>query len=199
MKTLSHPPLLAAGLDEVGRGPWAGPMVAAVVILPEHFTTRGIADSKALNEAQRERAYARITAQAWWGVGFVSHEEIDHFGLTLANAKAFRRALKALELHRCPSHLLVDGKTKYRLPYPATYIIGGDASIPCISAASIVAKVTRDRWMVRYALEHAEYAFDQHKGYGTSLHRQRIQTFGVGELHRRSYRPVQLFATTPLA
>lgn len=192
---LSPLPTDTAGLDEVGRGPWAGPLVAAAVILPEKFNLKGIADSKILNEAQREKAYERIISSAWWGVGFVSHEEIDHFGLTLANGKAFRRALKALEMQRKPSQLWVDGKTKYRLPYPATYIIDGDAKIPCISAASIVAKVTRDRWMVRYASEHTQYAFERHKGYGTVLHRERIQLHGVGPLHRLSYRPVQLYGT----
>lgn len=179
---------IVAGLDEAGRGPWAGPLVAAAVILPSRVYLPGLGDSKVLSEEVRERLYELITQKAYWAVGIVSNLEIDHYGLTKATAKAFLRALQGLS--RVPDRILIDGRDVFSFPYPTEAIIKGDAKIRCISAASIVAKVTRDRLMRQYALLYNQYGFERHKGYGTRSHQNALACYGVTPLHRRSYSPV---------
>lgn len=180
--------LAIAGLDEAGRGPWAGPLTAAVVFFSGIVRIPGLKDSKQLSAVERERLFEIILKKGSCGIGWVTPQEIDHFGLTEATAKAFRRALR--QLSRRPETLQVDGKARYRLPYPAEYIVKGDQKVRCISAASILAKVARDRWMREQAQHWPQYGFDQHKGYGTALHQQRLHQHGVSTLHRRSYAPI---------
>lgn len=187
---MGKPPEIIAGLDEAGRGPWAGPVVAAAVILPPRIRLPNLNDSKKLTEAQRETLYTKITQRADWGVGWATHQEIDHFGLIRATNKAFRRALN--QLSASPDHLLIDGRDRFQLPYSYTSIIKGDEKIRCISAASVIAKVTRDRMMTDYAQIYPEYHFEQHKGYGTHLHQLMLQAHGITPIHRLSYRPIQL-------
>jgi ribonuclease HII len=179
------------GLDEAGRGPWAGPLVAAAVILRKGFTHRLLKDSKRLTSAQREEMYALLIQKTIWGIGIVSNEEIDHFGLQESNEKAFRRALT--NLHHTVTHILVDGRERFNLPGQTQAIIGGDGLIPCISAASILAKVTRDRIMIEYAKRYPFYAFEEHKGYGTEKHRTHLARQGITPLHRKSFKPIQSY------
>lgn len=190
--------LAIAGLDEAGRGPWAGPLTAAVVFFSKKVRIPGLKDSKQLSEVERERLFELIVRKASCGIGWVTSQEIDHFGLTEATAKAFRRALRQLP-HR-PEALQVDGKARYRLPHPAEYIVKGDQKVRSISAASILAKVARDRWMREQAQQWPQYGFEQHKGYGTALHQQRLHQHGVSALHRRSYAPVgAVWSLNPIA
>ena len=181
-----------AGVDEAGRGPWAGPVVAAAVVLHQpRFTTR-IGDSKRLTAPQRERAYLQIVAQAEVGVGIASAAEIDRLNILQATFVAMQRAVGALGL--VPDRILVDGNRAPALPAPCEPIVGGDARHPAISCASIVAKVVRDRLMRFYHTLWPEYALDEHKGYGTEGHRACLQRFGPCVLHRRSFAPVALLA-----
>ena len=175
-----------AGLDEVGRGAWAGPMVAAAVILPRGVAIPGVRDSKALSAQQREEKAHEIEAKAHaWSYGVVSHTEIDAWGLTEANRMAFVRALA--QLQEPVGHALVDGSVHYSLPAPATFITRGDRTEYIIAAASILAKVFRDR-LVRHAhILYPEYGLYDHKGYGTEAHRRAIKKFGITPFHRRSF------------
>jgi ribonuclease HII len=176
-------------MDEAGRGPWAGPVVAGAVILPGRRQFPGLTDSKKLTEAKREKLYQLITEKAIWGVGQASHEEIDEHGLTWATNLAFQRALDGLST--TPEHLMIDGRDKFTLSVEYTSIIKGDLKIRCISAASIIAKVTRDRIMNEWALKHPEYRFNEHKGYGTREHARLLKKHGASPIHRKSYCPVR--------
>lgn len=175
-----------AGLDEVGRGAWAGPMVAAAVVIPWGAKIRGVRDSKLLNEGQREEVAHEIQLNAAaWSYGVVSHKEIDRLGLTEANRLVLERALYAL---REPvAHALVDGKYKFQLPASATFIVGGDRSEFLIAAASVLAKVFRDRLMRMAQHLYPEFHFDRHKGYGTAFHQRMVHTYGITSLHRKSF------------
>lgn len=180
-----------AGLDEAGRGPWAGPVVVGAVILPKGVRLPNLRDSKKLSESQREALYVQIIRKTVWAVGEASQQEIDHFGLRRATEKAFRRAINGL--NEAPDHLMIDGRDHFQLPIPATYIIRGDDKIRSISAASIVAKVTRDRIMKELASQYPHHAFEQHKGYGTQQHQRALARHGITPLHRRSYAPIQTY------
>ena len=180
---------IIAGMDEAGRGPWAGPVIAAAVILPHRIKLPGLTDSKKLTKAQRETLFNLIRSKAWYGVGMASNQEIDKNGLIPATNLAFLRALNALTIK--PDHLLIDGRDKWKLPIPYETIIKGDTKIRAISAASIIAKVTRDGLMERFALEYPQYKFERHKGYGTRLHAEALSKHGVSLLHRKSYQPVK--------
>lgn len=180
---------LIAGMDEAGRGSWAGPVVAAAVILPRGLRLGGLNDSKLVPEAKRELLYKKITEVCDYGIGFATHEEVDEFGLLHATFRAFKRALEGLK--QKPDHILVDGRDKFSFAIPHTSIIRGDQKVRCISAASILAKVTRDRLMVEYAVKYPQYGFEQHKGYGTELHQQALRERGPCELHRKSYEPIR--------
>lgn len=182
-------PGLQAGVDEAGRGPLAGPVVAAAVILDELQPIRGLADSKQLGPARREFLYEQIMAKALCcSVGQASVQEIDTLNILQATLLAMQRAVQGLRLR--PVKVWVDGNRLPRLPMLAEAIIGGDALVPAISAASIVAKVTRDRWCEELDLQYPQYGFAAHKGYGTAEHLAALQTHGACPEHRRSFSPV---------
>ena len=182
-------PGLTAGVDEAGRGPLAGPVVAAAVILDDARPIAGLADSKRLSAAVRERLSLQIRAQALccaWGHATV--QEIDEFNILEATMLAMRRAVLGLRLK--PHMVLVDGNRIPTLPMLAQAIVKGDALIPAISAASIIAKVARDQWCRDIDAQYPQYGFAQHKGYGTALHMQALRKHGACPEHRRSYAPV---------
>ncbi|MES1930356.1 Ribonuclease H [Salinisphaera dokdonensis CL-ES53] len=178
-----------AGVDEVGRGPLAGPVVAAAVILPPRPLPRGLTDSKALNAADRERLDEKIRARALaYAIAEASPAEIDQFNILQASLLAMQRAVQALWLR--PGAAWVDGNQPPPLGVPLRTIIGGDGSVPAISAASIIAKVERDRQMVAFDDQYPGYGFAQHKGYGTAVHRAALAAQGITPIHRRSFAPV---------
>lgn len=178
---------LICGVDEAGRGPLAGPVVAAAVILPADFNTRGIADSKKLTEPQREACFERITrACLCYGVGSCAPQMIDEINILQATFQAMREALG--QLAQSPEIVLVDGNQRIpNLRISQQTIVRGDDSVAAIACASIVAKVTRDRIMREYHRQHPEYGFDQHKGYPTVQHRANIARYGVLPIHRKSF------------
>lgn len=182
-------PGLLAGVDEAGRGPLAGPVMAAAVILSDLHPIPGLADSKALSPARRERLYEQIMAHALCcSVGQASVEEIDRLNILQATLLAMQRAVQGLRLR--PVKVLVDGNRLPHLPMLAEAVVGGDARIASISAASIVAKVTRDRWCLQFHALYPQYGFDSHKGYGTAEHLEALRHYGVCPEHRRSFAPV---------
>jgi ribonuclease HII len=182
-------PGLVAGVDEAGRGPLAGPVVAAAVILDDRSPIKGLTDSKQLSPRKREKLYDEIRAKALCcSVAQASVEEIDRLNILQATMLAMQRAVHGLRLK--PSKVLVDGNRLPSLGVLAEAIVSGDALIPSISAASILAKVTRDRLLQELHLQHPEYGFDRHKGYGTADHLRALQTLGVLSAHRRSFAPV---------
>lgn len=176
------------GVDEAGRGPLAGPVVAAAVILDRRRVPHGIDDSKKLGEEARETLYDRIVRAHGWGVGVVDVEEIDRLNIYHATMLAMTRAVDALGIE--PGMVLVDGNALPKWRYPARAIVSGDALSRSIAAASIVAKVTRDRMMRDYDLAHPGYGWRQNKGYGTAEHRAALIELGPTPLHRRSFAPV---------
>ncbi|MEZ5817389.1 MAG: ribonuclease HII [Hyphomicrobiaceae bacterium] len=179
-----------AGIDEAGRGPWAGPLVAAAVILDACAIPDGVADSKALDHETREAIYGRILATSVVGVGIADVDRIDRDNILNATMWAMSKAVAALE-HE-PRLALIDGNRAPRLPCETRTIVKGDALCLSIAAASIVAKVTRDRLMVQLAKSWPDYGFERHKGYGTPEHKSALTRFGATPVHRRSFRPVQL-------
>ncbi len=177
------------GIDEAGRGPWAGPVVAAAVILDRGRVPAGLGDSKKLTAPRREALLAELEACACVGVGIASVEEIDSLNILRANDLAMRRAVEALA--RSPAAALVDGnRVPPGLPCPAEAAVKGDARAMSVAAASIVAKVTRDRIMADLARAHPGYGWERNAGYGTRAHRDAIETLGVTPVHRRSFRPI---------
>ena len=179
-----------AGLDEVGRGPLAGPVVAACVVLPQGFSLDGINDSKKLSERQRERAELRIRAEALAiGLGLVEPETIDRINILQATRLAMREAF--LSLDPAPDCVLIDGLPVPLFPCLHQHaIIGGDGQCASIAAASIVAKVARDRMMRAYDVIYPEYGFAGHKGYGAAKHLEALRVHGPCPIHRRSFAPV---------
>lgn len=187
-----------AGLDEVGRGPWAGPVVAAAVVLPRGVSHPGIKDSKLLTARKREALAPWIKENAVaWGLGIVSVEEIDKINILQASLLAMSLALR--EIRPLPDYLLIDGNHKipveflsdpHALPFQRA-IKKGDRLSVSIAAASIVAKVARDRIMVEYDRLYPEYGFGQHKGYGCAMHLAALSRYGPSPIHRRSFRPVR--------
>ena len=181
---------LVCGVDEVGRGPLAGPVVAAAVILDPGYPIAGLADSKKLTEKRRERLYGEICAHALcWSLGRAEVYEIDRINILQASLLAMQRAVEGLQIQ--PQHALVDGNTLPQLGCSAEAVIRGDSRVACISAASIVAKVTRDREMAALDSEFPGYGLAKHKGYPTRQHLQALREFGVTRLHRRSFGPVK--------
>ena len=187
-----------AGVDEAGRGPLAGPVVAAAFVFSGTLAETGLhgdlarlTDSKKLTELQREAFFALLTGRDGlsYGVGIASVEEIDRFNILQATYMAMRRAVSALAV--LPEHILVDGRPVPGLPVPATAIVGGDALSLSIAAASVVAKVTRDRLMLALDRRHPQYGFARHKGYGTARHIQALLEYGPLPEHRQSFRPVR--------
>ncbi len=181
------------GIDEAGRGPLAGPVVAAALILPRRGRPKGLADSKTLPEAERERLYAALLACAQVGIGVASVEEIDRLNIRNATFLAMRRAVEALPA--APAAALVDGDSAPDLPCPAEAIVDGDAHVPSIAAAGIIAKVTRDRIMVQACADFPGYGFSGHKGYATPEHRAALARLGPCPLHRTSFAPVRALLT----
>ncbi len=183
-----------AGVDEAGRGPLAGPVVAAAVILapPLHKSLRGLNDSKLLTEAARDQFFAALTEQLKvpFGIGVVSHEMIDQINIHQATHLAVQQALDALPIP--PDHVLVDGLRGRTLKIPYTVIVGGDGLSYSIAAASVIAKVTRDRLMRELHKEFPQYNFAQHKGYGTVEHIALLKQHGYSPVHRRSFKPSAL-------
>jgi ribonuclease HII len=178
-----------AGLDEAGRGPLAGPVVAAAVILPTRCRLVGVDDSKQVFEPERARLYEVIVRRARGvAVGVATEQEIDHLNILEATRLAMCRALASLTPQA--DYLLIDAVTLSELPIPSRSIIKGDTLSISIAAASIVAKVTRDRMMVAYHRAYPEYNFPSHKGYGTEEHLQRLTQHGPCAIHRRTFAPV---------
>ncbi len=180
-----------AGVDEVGRGCLAGPVVAAACVLPDGFQDPGLNDSKKLTAAQREKIFALLSTapSVIFGIGLCSVEEIDQLNILRASHEAMRRAVIALKV--APAHLLVDGLPVPGLPIPHTALVKGDSRSLSIAAASIIAKVTRDKLLMELDLEHPEYGFAKHKGYGTRTHLEAIRQHGITPHHRRSFAPVR--------
>jgi len=182
-------PGLMAGVDEAGRGPLAGPVVAAAVILDDLHPIHGLADSKKLSERRREKLFDEIRAKALcFSIAQASVEEIDTLNILQATLLAMKRAVESLRLK--PHMVWVDGNRLPKLDILAQAIVQGDAKVKAISAASILAKVHRDRLCGSMHQEFPQYGFDQHKGYGTKQHLDALKTHGATPLHRRSFAPV---------
>ncbi|ARV20951.1 MULTISPECIES: ribonuclease HII [Comamonadaceae] len=182
-------PGLVAGVDEAGRGPLAGPVVAAAVILDDLRPIAGLNDSKKLSAARREKLFDEIRAKALCcSIAQASVEEIDEINILQATLLAMRRAVEGLRLK--PAKVLVDGNRLPVLDVLAEAIVKGDATVPAISAASILAKVTRDRWCAELDARYPQYGFATHKGYGTAEHLAALQTHGACPEHRKTFAPV---------
>lgn len=181
---------LIAGVDEAGRGPLAGPVVAAAVILDPMKPIAGLADSKLLSEKKRDSLYQIIKECALsWSIAEASVEEIDHLNILQASLLAMRRAIDGLPI--AAGKALIDGNRLPPLLIPAEAIIKGDSKIAAISAASILAKVERDKMMHRYHKQYPDFAFHLHQGYGTRRHLDEIKRFGILDIHRKSFNPVR--------
>ena len=178
------------GIDEAGRGPWAGPVVAAAVVLDPKSIPDGLNDSKKLTEAQREALFAPIMASARVGVGIAEVERIDRDNILQATFWAMAEALKQLD---GVALALVDGNRAPGLPCPVQTIVEGDSRSLSIAAASIIAKVTRDRIMIGHDVSYPQYGFARHKGYGTAFHQKALTRHGPSPLHRKSFAPVAAF------
>lgn len=183
---------VVVGVDEAGRGPLAGPVVAAAALFPQDVSLDGLDDSKKLSPRSRETFYPRIIQQAVsYGVGIVSHGEIDRINILQASLAAMKQAV---ENCGAPADLLlVDGNRRLDHPSDQWTLVGGDGKSQSIAAASVLAKVTRDRIMREYDREFPKYGFARHKGYGTKLHRENIRRFGPCPIHRRTFKGVKEF------
>lgn len=187
---------LVAGVDEAGRGALAGPLVAAAVILPEGFDLHGLRDSKALTPLQRDEWFDRIRSQAVSvAVRRVLPTRIDRRGLQPSNLSAMGRALRGLDVQ--PDFVIADGFAPRALRVPHLSMKKADEVSACVAAASVVAKVVRDRAMERYHRRFPEYGFDRHRGYGTASHRAAIARFGPSPIHRMSFRGMMLYEEKP--
>ncbi len=181
--------MVTVGIDEVGRGCWAGPLVAGAVVLGQSIA--GLRDSKKLTKKQREKLAAIIEIQAMaLGLGWVKPAEIDEIGLTAAVKLAMQRALEQIPVDY--DEIIIDGNINFLPDNSKTKaVVRADDSVPAVSAASIVAKVERDKYMAEIAEKYPDYGFDRHVGYGTALHLERLKLHGVSDLHRRSFKPIQ--------
>lgn len=179
-----------AGIDEAGRGPLAGPVVAAAVYLPEPGILTGLDDSKKLTRRKREALYEALVASdlVEFSIGVVEPEEIDRINILKATHLAMQKAVEGLS--PVPDMCLIDGLPVKGFPFPQESIVKGDASSLSIAAASIVAKVTRDRIMQKYAEQYPQYGFEKHSGYGTKIHLEALKKYGPAPIHRRSFSPV---------
>jgi ribonuclease HII len=185
------------GVDEAGRGPWAGPVSAGAVILSPDDLPDGINDSKALTHARREALEIEIKARAVaWGVGFASVEEIDRLNILHATGLAMGRAIEALQVQ--PVAALVDGSYPFKLPCPIQTVVRGDSLSLSIAAASILAKTARDRLMVALDLDYPGYGFAGHKGYNAPIHSAALKALGPCPAHRRSWAPIRALLDRPL-
>jgi len=180
-----------AGCDESGRGPWAGPVVAAAVILDPNRIPRGLNDSKKLKPVVREELFEEIVARAEISIAIAPPSRIDRDNILRASLWALAEAVRALP--RKPAFVFVDGRDSLALDCKVEAVIGGDEIVASIAAASIVAKVMRDRLMCRLAMAHPGYGFEQHKGYGTDMHSRALEKLGPCVHHRRSFAPIRAF------
>jgi ribonuclease HII len=179
------------GVDEAGRGPWAGPVSAAAVILHPKKVPKGLDDSKKLSAKAREGLEIEIKAKALaWGVGFASVEEIAELNILHATGLAMCRAVEQLAVQ--PEFALVDGNYRFKLPCAVTTVVGGDGKSKSIAAASILAKVARDRLMIEMDVRYPGYGFASHKGYNAPIHLEALRTLGPCEIHRMAWSPVKL-------
>ena len=180
---------IVCGIDEVGRGSWAGPVVAAAVVLPQNFILEGLNDSKKISKKKREILSKKILNSFDYGIGFSSSQEIDKFNILEATFLAMRRAI--LNLKDLPDKALIDGN-RYPKNFPvlAETIVKGDQKIPSISAASIIAKVSRDEYMKRMSLIYPGYGWDKNFGYGVQQHFLSIKKLGISPIHRHSFKPI---------
>lgn len=182
--------MIVAGVDEVGRGPLAGPVVTAAVVLPEHYDLPGLTDSKKLSIKKRQALDEAIKEQALaWAIAEASTSEIDQLNILHATMLAMQRAVAKLDIRL--DRILVDGNRAPDFEVPAVAIVGGDGIEPCISAASIIAKVYRDCVMADYAKEFPHYGLEKNSGYPTKQHREALLEHGVTPIHRRSFAPVK--------
>jgi len=190
MSTKAIEPGFTAGIDEAGRGPLAGPVVAGCVILDPEVHIKGLADSKKLTTKKRESLYEVIKEKAYaWGLGYASAEEIDEINIHQATLLAMQRAYVAMQVDA--EHVYVDGLYCPAIQVPCTAVVKGDQLVAEISAASILAKVTRDTEMEAHHKDLPHYGFNQHKGYPTAKHIAALQEHGPCKLHRKSYKPVK--------
>ncbi len=174
------------GIDEAGRGPLAGPVYAAAVLLPEGLMIEGLNDSKKLSEKKREALFDVICENALaYGIGFADEKEIDEINILQATYLAMRRAYENMQIS-C-DYVLIDGNRMPPMPVPGETIVKGDAKSPSIAAASILAKVSRDRVMLEYAKQYPEYEFEKHKGYGTKAHTEALHKHGPSPIHRKTF------------
>ncbi len=181
-----------AGIDEAGRGPLAGPVVAAAVILPRVYTSDVLNDSKKISAKLREKIYEELTdpgSGVVWSFSVINHEIIDEINILNATHRAM--AESAMSLKNQPSFAIIDGKPVKGFPYQYQSVVKGDEKCLSIAAASIIAKVERDRLMLRYSEDYPQYGFDRHKGYGTKLHLDALKEFGPCPIHRHSFAPVR--------
>ena len=177
---------LICGVDEAGRGPLAGPVCAAAVILPRGFEIEGLNDSKKLTEKKRDELFDVIKANAIsYGIAFATVEEIEELNILSATMLAMNRAIKMLS--PAPSLALIDGNRNKEIEIASRCVVKGDSHCADIAAASILAKVTRDRYMLEMAAKYPEYHFEKHKGYGTKLHYEALREYGPSEIHRMSF------------
>lgn len=183
-----------AGVDEAGRGPLAGPVSAAAVLLPPGWRCPGLDDSKKLSAAKRERLFEVITTDVTvcWSIAYAEPDEIDRINILRATHAAMARAVKGLAL--AVDHCLIDGLRVRDFPWPHDGVVKGDGKSLSIAAASIIAKVSRDRVMHQFAVEFPEYGFERHMGYGTKMHLEALRLHGPCRLHRRSFQPVAQLA-----
>jgi len=182
---------LVAGIDEAGRGPLAGPVVAAAVIVPAGFSCRGINDSKQLTPSIREHFFHTLTTPGTlisYGIGVAHPVEIDRVNILQATYLAMQRAVRNLSVQ--PDHLLIDGLPVPLFQMAQTAVVNGDTKSVSVAAASIIAKVSRDRMMQKWHIEFPDYGFDENKGYGTPTHIEKLQIHGPCPIHRRSFAPV---------
>jgi len=181
-----------AGIDEAGRGPLAGPVVAAAVILPRDYNSDILNDSKKISPKVREKLYEELTdplSRVAWGYSVISPEIIDEINILNATHRAMSESVLNLETE--PSFAIIDGNPVKGFPYPYQAVVKGDEKCLSIAAASIIAKVERDRLMLKYAEKYPEYGFERHKGYGTKLHLNALKEFGASPIHRQSFAPVR--------
>lgn len=184
-----------AGIDEAGRGPLAGPVVAAAVVFKKKskISLFGVKDSKKLNAEKREEIYSVLKKDKNinWSVAKVSDKIIDKINILEATKLAMKKAIEKLEIK--PDYLILDGKTKVNTSVPQKTIVNGDNKVFSCAAASIIAKVTRDRLMVKLHKKYPEYGFEKHKGYGTKLHKKKLKKYGPCKIHRKSFSPIKGF------
>ena len=174
------------GVDEAGRGPLAGPVFAAAVVLPDGHIIEGVNDSKKLSEKKREMLFDKIIEECvCYSIGTASEKEIDEINILQATYLAMKRAVEGLEIK--PDYVLIDGNRMPPLDIPAETIVKGDGKSASIAAASIIAKVSRDRYMLELAKKYPQYEFEKHKGYGTKLHYEKIAEHGISDIHRKSF------------